>query len=363
MAKVYLEDLTKIFEGKVLAVDRLTLEIPDKGLVSLLGPSGCGKTTTMRMIAGLETPTRGKIYFDGRDVTDLPPEERNVAMVFQFPVIYPGMTVFENIAFPLVARKIPKNEIKKRVEEVANVFGIADVLPKKAHVLDAGTRQKVVLARTFVRRPHVYLLDEPLTSVDPSTRVELRTVLKRLQSHLGQTMVYVTHDQSEALTLADRIAVMNEGKLLQYGSPEEVYNNPKNTFVGYFLGNPGMNFIGCSVEEEKGFCVLNAEDFKVFVPDLPDLFLRDFAGRRIILGIRPENLEIHTEAVSGAISFSVILVEPVGNRLVVHLRKGEKVLKAKIPRQEIALQQEVWVRFPLEFLKFFDGETLEAVEI
>ncbi len=363
MAKVYLENLTKIFEGRVLAVDRLTLEIPDKGLVSLLGPSGCGKTTTMRMIAGLEVPTRGKIYFDDQEVTDLPPEERNVAMVFQFPVIYPGMTVFENIAFPLVARKVPKKEVKKRVEEVANVFGIADVLSKKAHILDAGTRQKVVLARTFVRRPHVYLLDEPLTSVDPSTRVELRTVLKKLQSHLGQTMVYVTHDQSEALTLADRIAVMNEGKLLQYGSPEEVYNNPKNTFVGYFIGNPGMNFIGCSVEEEKGSCVLNAEDFRVFVPDLPNSFLRDFVGKKIILGIRPENLEIHAKAVSGAISFLVILVEPVGNRLVVHLKKGEKVLKAKIPRQEMSLQQEVWVRFPLEFLKFFDGETLETIEV
>ncbi|MCS7241320.1 MAG: ABC transporter ATP-binding protein [Candidatus Caldatribacterium sp.] len=363
MARVYLESLTKVFEGKVIAVDELTLEIPDKGLVSLLGPSGCGKTTTMRMIAGLEIPTKGKIYFDGQDVTHLPPEERNVAMVFQFPVIYPGMTVFENIAFPLVARKTPKNEIRKRVEEVADVFGVTDVLSKKAHLLDAGTKQKVVLARTFVRRPHVYLLDEPLTSVDPSTRVELRTILKKLQSQLGQTMVYVTHDQSEALTLADRIAVMNEGKLLQYGSPEEVYNNPKNTFVGYFLGNPGMNFIGCSVDEEKGSCVLNAEDFKVFLPDLPVSLLRSLVGKKVVLGIRPENLEISMKPILGAISFSVILVEPIGNRLVIHLKRGEKVLKAKIPRQEIVLQQEVWVRFPLEFLKFFDGETLEAIEI
>jgi len=363
MARVYLENLTKIFEGKVLAVDKLTLEIPDKGLVSLLGPSGCGKTTTMRMIAGLETPTEGKIYFNEQDVTDIPPEDRNVAMVFQFPVVYPGMTVFENIAFPLVARKTPRNEIQKRVEEVADIFGILDVLPKKAHLLDAGTKQKVVLARTFVRRPHVYLLDEPLTSVDPSTRVELRTVLKKLQSHLGQTMVYVTHDQSEALTLADRIAVMNEGRLLQYGSPEEVYNNPKNTFVGYFLGNPGMNFINCSVEEERGSCILDAEDFRVLLPDMPVSFLRDFAGRKVVFGIRPENLEISTQPVPEAIPFLVILVEPVGNRLVVHLKKGEKVLKAKVPRQEIALQQEVWVRFPPEFLKVFDGETLEAVEI
>ncbi len=363
MARVYLENLTKIFEGKVVAVDRLTLEIPDKGLVSLLGPSGCGKTTTMRMIAGLEMPTEGRIYFDGQDVTDLPPEERNVAMVFQFPVVYPGMTVFENIAFPLVARKTPKGEIRRRVEEVADIFGILDVLPKKAHLLDAGTKQKVVLARTFVRRPHVYLLDEPLTSVDPSTRVELRTVLKKLQSHLGQTMVYVTHDQSEALTLADCIAVMNEGRLLQYGSPEEVYNNPKNTFVGYFLGNPGMNFVGCFVEEEKGSCVLNAEDFRIPFPGAPGVSLRDFAGRRIVFGIRPENIEVSTQSVPGAILFSVILVEPVGNRLVIHLKKGEKVLKAKVPRQEITLQQEVWVRFPPEFLKVFDGETLEAIEV
>lgn len=363
MARVYLENLTKIFEEKVVAVSGLTLEIPDKGLVSLLGPSGCGKTTTMRMIAGLEAPTKGKIYFDDQDVTHLPPEERNVAMVFQFPVIYPGMTVFENIAFPLVARKTPKSEIRRRVEEVADIFGVSSVLSKKAHLLDAGTKQKVVLARTFIRHPNVYLLDEPLTSVDPSTRVELRTILKRLQSHLGQTMVYVTHDQSEALTLADRIAVMNEGRLLQYGSPEEVYNNPKNTFVGYFLGNPGMNFIGCSVKEERGFCVLDAEDFKVFLPVLPISYLRDFMSKRIIFGIRPESLEISVTPTPEAISFSVILVEPVGNRLVVHLKKGEKVIKAKIPRQEIALQQEVWVRFPLESLKFFDGDTLEAIEV
>lgn len=361
MARVYLEGLTKIFEGKVIAVSELTLEIPDKGLVSLLGPSGCGKTTTMRIIAGLETPTEGRVYFDGQDVTDIPPEERNVAMVFQFPVVYPGMTVFENIAFPLVARKVPKGEIQRRVTEVATIFGIVDVLPKKVHALDAGTKQKVVLARTFVRHPHVYLLDEPLTSVDPSTRVELRTVLKRLQSHLGQTMVYVTHDQSEALTLADHIAVMNEGKLLQYGSPEEVYNNPKNTFVGYFLGNPGMNFVDCLIQEEGGMCVLNAEDFRVSLPDFPSSLLCDLRGRKIIFGIRPENLEVSLESTPESISFSVLLVEPVGNRLVVHLKRGSKVLKAKVTRQEIALQQEVWVRFPLEFLKFFDSETLEAV--
>ncbi|MEN3186257.1 MAG: ABC transporter ATP-binding protein [Atribacterota bacterium] len=361
MAHVFLKEIKKVFDNKVVAVDGLTLEIPDKGLVSLLGPSGCGKTTTMRIIAGLESPTSGRVYFDEQDVTEVSPETRDVAMVFQFPVIYPGMSVYENIAFPLVARKMAKEEIKKRVEEVAEVFEITDLLSKRTYVLDAGMKQKVVLARTFVRRPKVYLLDEPLTAVDPKTRMELRTVLKRLQSDLGQTMIYVTHDQSESLTLADKIAVMNEGRLLQYGSPEEVYRNPNNTFVGYFIGNPGMNFINCSLSIENGVCILDAQDFRHFVPEIPPSLVREIGYKPLIVGIRPENIEVSFVPREHWIVSQCILSEPIGSRVVLHLKVGEKVIKAKVPRIEVEPGASTWFRLPIEFLKFFDGETMEAV--
>lgn len=362
MAHVFLEKVRKVFDNKVVAVDGLTLEVPDRGLVSLLGPSGCGKTTTMRIIAGLESPTSGRVYFDGRDVTEIPPEKRDVAMVFQFPVIYPGMSVYENIAFPLVARKMAKEEIKKRVEEVAEILEITDLLPQRTYALDAGMKQKVVLARTFVRRPKVYLLDEPLTTVDPKTRMELRTILKRLQSDLGQTMIYVTHDQSESLTLADKIAVMNEGRLLQYGSPEEVYSNPNNTFVGYFIGNPGMNFINCSLAIENGVCILDAQDFRCFLPDLPQSFAKAMGKRLLVMGIRPENVEVSFAPREGWIASQCILSEPIGSRVVLHLKVGEKVIKAKVPRVEVEPGVSVWFHLPIEFLKFFDGETLEAIK-
>lgn len=363
MASILLQNITKVFDNKVVAVKDLTLEIPDKGLVSLLGPSGCGKTTTMRIISGLEEPTKGRVFFDGKDVTQVSPEERNVAMVFQFPVVYPGMTVYDNIAFPLVAHKVPKKEIKRRVEEVAEVFEISHLLTKDTYNLDAGIKQKIVLARAFVRKPNVYLLDEPLTNVDPSTRLELRTVLKRLQSNLGQTMVYVTHDQGEALTLADKIAVMNEGRVLQYDSPEEVYSNPRNTFVGYFIGNPGMNFLSCSLRAEGPVCVMQTRSFSYTLQGLSRDFLGSLEQREIIVGIRPENLEIFFETREDCVPFEVVLSEPIGNRLVLHLRSGEDALKAKIPRTKVNIGQKVWVGFPLDSLKFFDGQTLEAIEV
>lgn len=363
MARIFLEEVKKVFDNKVVAVDELTLEIPDKGLVSLLGPSGCGKTTTMRIIAGLESPTSGRVFFDKQEVTTVPPEKRDVAMVFQFPVIYPGMNVFENIAFPLIARKMPFAEIKKHVEEVADIFGITTFLFERAYALDAGMKQKVVLARTFVRRPKVYLLDEPLTAVDPKTRMELRTILKRLQSDLGQTMIYVTHDQSESLTLADKIAVMNEGRLLQYDSPEEVYRNPRNTFVGYFIGNPGMNFINCSLSIESGICVLDAQSFRHLLPDISPTFIKEMKSKTLIVGIRPENVEVSFTPREGWIVARCILSEPIGSRMVLHLQIGERVIKAKVPRIEVDPGTSVWFHFPIESLKFFDGETMEALKV
>lgn len=363
MAKISLRHVTKVFGSKVVAVDDISLEVPDKGLVSLLGPSGCGKTTTMRIIAGLETATSGRVFFDGEDATDLHPRERDVAMVFQFPVLYPAMSIFDNIAFPLQARKLPKKEIRKRVNEVSEILGLSRFLYKKPKELDAGTRQRAVLARAFIRRPKVYLLDEPLTNVDPTTRVELRAELKRMHTELGQTMIYVTHDQSESLTLADKIAVMNNGKLLQYDAPERIYESPANRFVGWFIGNPGMNFINCRYQESRGKVYLSAKIFEQEITSISKRVIEASSGSDLILGIRPEHVEISPDKkIAEGIKARCILVEPVGNRKILHLQAGDEIIKAKTSfGVKVSKGDRIWLRFPPSHLKIFDGKTYQSI--
>lgn len=363
MARISLHHVTKVFGTKVVAVDDLSLEVPDKGLISLLGPSGCGKTTTMRIIAGLETPTSGKVYFDGEDATDLHPRERDVAMVFQFPVLYPAMTIFDNIAFPLQARKLPKKQIRKRVNEVSETIGLSRFLYEKPKALDAGTRQRAVLARAFIRRPKVYLLDEPLTNVDPTTRVELRAELKRMHTELGQTMIYVTHDQSESLTLADKIAVIDKGKLLQYDTPECIYESPANRFVGWFIGNPGMNFINCRYQESKEKVYLEAKIFKQDITSISKKVKEASSGSDLILGIRPEHVEISPDKkIPEGIKVRCILVEPVGNRKILHLQAEDEIIKAKSSFEiKVSKGDKVWLHFPTSYLKIFDGKTYQSI--
>lgn len=363
MSKINLDHVTKIFDSKVVAVDDLTLEVPHKGLVSLLGPSGCGKTTTMRIISGLEVPSAGRVYFDDQDYTEIPPKHREVAMVFQFPVLYPRMSVYDNIAFPLVARKLPSREIRNKVDEVATIFKLKNSLNKDASELDAGDKQRAILARAFIRRPRLYLLDEPLTNVDPKARLELRAELKRMQIDLGQTMIYVTHDQSEALTLSDKIAVMDKGKLLQYDTPEMIYRYPANTFVGWFIGNPGMNFLKCKVVSKNGEMFLQVDGFECSLKNMSSVAKKVMATGEVMIGIRPEHIEISHQELKEGFQATCIFIEPMGNRRIFHLKIGNNLLKAKTAgKTRVSKGEKLWVRFPQEEIRVFDATTYNLIE-
>ncbi len=261
MSSVRLENITKIFPPNVVAVNNVNLKIEKGEFFVLLGPSGCGKTTTLRIIAGLEKPTKGRVYIDEQDVTDLPPRKRDVAMVFQTWALYPHMKVYDNIAFPLKLRKVPKDEIDRKVREVAKLLRIEELLDRYPKQLSGGQQQRVALARALVRNPRVWLMDEPLSNLDALLRVQMRAELKRLQKELKITTVYVTHDQVEAMTMADRIAVMNAGRVLQIGTPHEVYHYPKTKFVAGFIGSPPMNFIKAVFDFKEGSYVLRGETF------------------------------------------------------------------------------------------------------
>ena len=358
MVKVFLEHVTKIFGDKkkrVVAVDDLTLDIPDGALVGLLGPSGCGKTTTLRIIAGLETPTKGRVYFDDQDVTDWPARKRNVAMVFQFPVLYPTLTIYNNLAMPLRAAKIPESEIRKKIKEVSELVGITEYLEMKPPKLDVNTRQKASLAKALIRDPSIFILDEPLTVVDPKARVELRTKIKEIQLGLKKSMIYVTHDQTEALTLAEKIAVMNEGKVLQYDTPENLYNKPKNTFVGWFIGNPGMNLIECDVSEEAGKTYLTTEGgFRYDVTFLADELMKVGSPKKVILGVRPEYVRVG----EGGLKAKCVHVEYAANRLILHLEVYDRKIKAKVPiGLAVNPGDTVNLNIPREKIMLFDTAT------
>jgi len=370
MVKIFLDEITKIFKPNTVAVNNLTFEIPDKKVISLLGPSGCGKTTTMRIICGLENPTTGRVYFDDQDVTDMPVEKRDVAMIFQFPVVYPALSVYENIAFPLKAAKIPEAEINTRVKQVAELLNLTSILDGRPSDLDAGKRQRVAIARAIIRRPKAYLFDEPLSNLDPRDRVKLRSELKKLQEELGQTIVYVTHDQAEALTMGDKIAVMNEGKLLQYDTPEVIYGTPSNTFVAWFIGNPGMNLIDCIYRESDGTAFLETQGFTYDVSDIAGIIKKRATGNELIFGIRPEHVEIRTKSERAGIRPSVetdwfscksVLAEILGKRILLHLHLGELTIRAKTSLYECVHETKIFVRFPKKYVRIFDKKSQELI--
>jgi len=366
LARIRLENISKVFSGNVEAVKNFSLTIPEKIVVSLLGPSGCGKTTTMRIIAGLETPTVGRVYFDGQDVTDLPARERNVAMVFQFPAIYPNVTVQDNIVFPLKAQSLSKEEIDQRVSEVVRTLDLEGVLNNLPRSLDAGMRQKVAIARAIVRKPNVFLFDEPLTNVDPEMRVELKSVIKRLSKELGQTFIYVTHDQSEALTLADRVGVMKDGLLLQYDEPGRIYDRPANTFVGWFLGNPGMNFIEVELKEAKNKFYLMSEELCYLLPYWAGQAIREkVSSKELILGIRPEHIEISKKKKGEAwIEGMCALVEPLAGRRILYIKLQRKEIRAKVlPSEAVAEGEKVWINLPWQEVRLFSRESQKLIEL
>ena len=294
MAEVILKSIGKSYDNGYEAVKDVNIDIQDKEFVVLVGPSGCGKSTTLRMIAGLEEITSGELYIGDKIVNDVAPKDRDIAMVFQNYALYPHLSVYENMAFALKLRKIPKAEIDKKVKEAAKILDLESVLDRKPKALSGGQRQRVALGRAIVRNPKVFLMDEPLSNLDAKLRTAMRTEITKLHKKLGTTFIYVTHDQVEAMTMADRIVIMKDGVIQQIDTPQKVYDNPANMFVAGFIGAPQMNLIDCNVSEEEGVVYATFNDFKIALDKVKSDALKKngYMGKEIVLGIRPEDIHI-----------------------------------------------------------------------
>lgn len=362
MARVSLENVTRE-RGILCPVHNLTLEVRDKEFVSLLAPSGSGKTTTLRIVAGLERPEEGNVWIGDEDVGDMTPAERDVAMIFQTYALYPHISVRENLASPLKVRKTPESEIDRSVREVSEILHIENLLDKRPVTLSGGEMQRVAIGRALIRKPRVYLMDEPLTNLDAKLRVELRAEMKRLQKEFGQTTIYATHDEVEALAMSNRIAVLNRGKLVQYDAPEAIYMHPKNTFVARFVGTPAMNMIPCSLEEKHGRKMLQAGDFEYDITDLADAVQSKATSEELMLGVRPAHVSLHVKPPGdGSIQASVYVVEPMGPTTIVDVKVGEKVLKVKVPHLFAGKPGDnVWISFNRRSVHIFDRKTGEAI--
>jgi multiple sugar transport system ATP-binding protein len=363
MAQVVLKDLVKKFD-EVVAVREVNLTVKDEEFMVLVGPSGCGKSTTLRMIAGLEEISSGEIYIGDRLVNDLPPKDRDIAMVFQNYALYPHMTVYDNMAFGLKMRKFPKPEIDKRVREAAQMLGIQDLLSRKPRQLSGGQRQRVAVGRAIVRHPQVFLFDEPLSNLDAKLRVQMRVELKRLHDRLETTAIYVTHDQVEAMTLGDRVVVMKDGLVQQVGDPLGVYAKPRNRFVAGFIGSPSMNFVDCTVVQNGGLAV-EASGLRIAVPPARRAALERYRGKSLTLGVRPEDIRegASDDLKAYRIEAVVEVVEPLGNEILIDVRVGQNPLVARVaPTSRIRLKEKVPLTFDPERLHFFDAQTEQAIE-
>lgn len=360
LAGVLIKKLTKRF-GKVVAVNNLDLEAKDKEFVVLLGPSGCGKTTVLRCIAGLENLDEGEIYIGEDLVNELEPKERDVAMVFQSYALYPHMTVFQNLAFPLENAKVPKAQIKEKVEETARLLRIENLLNRKPKQLSGGQRQRVALGRAMVREPKVFLMDEPLSNLDAKLRVYMRAELKKLQKDVGVTTIYVTHDQVEAMTMGDKVAILNEGNLQQFGHANEIYFHPTNIFVAGFIGTPPINFFDCNLTEEEPK-VFDAGTFKYTVPEHLLEKAKEWPSS-LVLGIRPQDVLVHKRArVKELIKTKLEIVEPLGDRQVFDLRIGDYLVKALVsPDLKATLGDDLWIELPSDKIYVFDKKTCQAL--
>ena len=328
MAQVELKNICKSYDGKAMVVDNVNINVNDKEFVVLVGPSGCGKSTTLRMIAGLEEITLGEIFIDGKLVNEIPPKDRDIAMVFQNYALYPHMTVFDNMAFGLKLRKYSKDEIKGRVEEAAAILGLEDLLKRKPKELSGGQKQRVAVGRAIVRKPKVFLFDEPLSNLDAKLRVQMRTEISKLHKKLEATMIYVTHDQTEAMTMGDKIVVMKDGFVNQIDSPITLYNKPLNKFVAGFIGSPAMNFVDGEIKnEEKNYFNSIMGGLRFEITDKSKQTL----ANKVSIGIRPEDFSISSDTKPDSIQLSVIveLAEPLGNETYVYFNVDEKQLIAK----------------------------------
>ena len=366
MASVKLEKVTKIYNNKVVAVKDVSFKVNDGEFVVLVGPSGCGKTTTLRMIAGLEEVSSGYIYIDDKVVNDVPPKDRDIAMVFQNYALYPHMTVYENMAFGLKLRKYPKSEIEKRVREAARILEIEHLLDKKPKELSGGQRQRVAVGRAIVRKPKVFLFDEPLSNLDAKLRVQMRTEISKLHQRLGATMIYVTHDQMEAMTMGDRIVVMKDGVVQQIDTPLNLYNYPKNKFVAGFIGSPSMNFLTGKIVQEDGLWFYEDGDgVKLQIPPKFYEKLENYIDKEVTFGIRPEHIydpDITPGVKGSRVKVTVDVVEPMGNEFYIYFTTPTAQCVARIPAaEEIPVGVKKTLVFDMEKAHFFDIETEESI--
>ena len=358
MAEVLIKNLYKIFD-RTEAVSGIDLSIKDKEFVILVGPSGCGKSTVLRMVAGLEDVTKGEIFIEDNKVNDIPPKDRDIAMVFQSYALYPHMTVFENMSFGLRLRKFSKNDIKLRVEEAAKVLGISELLDRRPKQLSGGQRQRVAMGRAIVRNPKVFLFDEPLSNLDAKMRGQMRIEIKRVHQHLNTTTIYVTHDQVEAMTLADRVVVMKSGKIEQIGTPDEIYNKPVTGFVAGFIGSPTMNFISCKIEKKNNRVVakLNS-DLEFMIPKQKEKILSQYINKTITLGIRPEHITEIKQKSSLKIEAKLDIVEPLGMETMVYFSINNAQVCGKVsPDQSIQNGKNIKLYFDSLNVHFIDPET------
>ena len=365
MASVTYEHVTKHF-GDVIAVNDLSIEIADQAFLVFVGPSGCGKTTSLRLLAGLEEITEGNIYIGDRLVNDVAPKDRNIAMVFQSYALYPHMSVYDNMAFGLKLRKTPRAEIDRRVKEAAGTLGIGELLDRKPKQLSGGQRQRVALGRAIVREPSVFLMDEPLSNLDAKLRVATRAELSKLHQRLETTFIYVTHDQTEAMTMGTRIAVMRDGILQQVDSPQTLYTAPNNIFVAGFIGSPAMNFFDVTLTGTKEEMFLDGGSFKIQVPSHKAEPLYDYLGKQVVFGVRPEAIhdpEYAPPGILGApLQVNVDVTELMGNEVFLYLLSGTKSFIARVdPRTSARVGQTIEVLVDMENMQIFDRDTEAAV--
>ncbi|MCI1208239.1 MAG: sn-glycerol-3-phosphate ABC transporter ATP-binding protein UgpC [Treponema sp.] len=357
MAKVELKGIGKVYEGTTRAVTNANITIDDKEFCVFVGPSGCGKSTTLRMIAGLEDITEGKLYIDGKEMNDVPPKDRDIAMVFQNYALYPHMTVYDNMAFGLKIRKMDKAEIDRRVQKAAEQLDLTQYLNRKPKALSGGQRQRVAVGRAIVRNPKVFLFDEPLSNLDAKLRVTMRSEIAALHNRLQATMIYVTHDQIEAMTLGTKIVVMKDGIIQQIGAPLYLYNNPINKFVAGFIGTPPMNFLTVKVLEKNGRVICDEGSFEVIPTEEQQKFLKEYVGKEVSFGIRPEDLT-HTPDASaeGTMQMKIVNQEPLGaqTNLFLITNKGQSLTARTSPETQVHLGDTINLVADMTRAKFFD---------
>ncbi|ATD54395.1 ABC transporter ATP-binding protein [Clostridium chauvoei] len=368
MANLSLKNIYKIYPGDVTAVKDFNLEIEDKEFIVFVGPSGCGKSTTLRMIAGLEEISKGELYIDNKLVNDVPPTDRDIAMVFQNYALYPHMTVYENMSFGLKLRKMPKAEIDVKVREAARILDIEHLLDRKPKALSGGQRQRVALGRAIVREPKVFLMDEPLSNLDAKLRVQMRTEIAKLHQKLQTTFIYVTHDQTEAMTMGTRIVVMKNGVVQQVASPQEIYANPVNMFVAGFIGSPQMNFMDATVIEKDGKLSLNFGDESIELPEDKAKIVKakGYVGKTVVLGIRPEDMyddkEYITANPNGVFEAKVEVTELMGAESYIYITKDGTSMTVRV-NGSTALQTDQTAKFAMDTkaIHIFDKENELAI--